>query len=208
VLERLGEVAEGQPVRGERRLCLRAQRACLEDRRPGHLVDREQPVEAAHVEGEHARPSVMFCGQAADDGGATAERHQGDPVVAAPADDRGHLLVVPGSDDDVRSVATVTCAHPQQVGSRLAAGVPDPGLVVGVHVRGAEHAAELLEQVLGQRHLGQPDLVQRDRRARSRRAEDRLDQITGGTHERLPLGRVAPPGPVHRGHLCGHCVIV
>ena len=116
----------------------------------------------------------------------------------APGDQRGDLVVRAGHDHGVRGVGAVARAHPQQVRGGLAAGVPDPGLVVEVHVRrpraGRGSAARWSSVSAG---AGQPYGVQRRRGVLGRGPEGELHQAAGGLGEGAGLGRVAPAGPVH-----------
>ena len=95
-------MTQRQAVLGQQRLGLRPTEAGLEG--GGHRVgvDGEQPVEADQVEGHHAGEVATASDQAADDGGAAAERDQRHVVGHAPVDQRCHLLVRARADHGVR----------------------------------------------------------------------------------------------------------
>ena len=91
---------QGQPVRAELVLEVRAEDAALHAGGPTGRVDLEDPVEPPEVEGD--RRAVEARLDAADDRAAAAVRHDGDPLPAAPLEDGRDLVVVTGPDDDVR----------------------------------------------------------------------------------------------------------
>ncbi|MCO4697047.1 hypothetical protein LRR80_03111 [Streptomyces sp. RO-S4] len=129
----LREVAEGEAVFGEQRLRLGAPQAGLQGGGAGDRVEVEQPVHAAQVEGDER--AVRLRGEAADDGGAAAERHGGQAVLGAQAEHGQHLLVRGGQQDGGgQGGGEVAAADAQQVGCGLAAGVADAGLGVGADV--------------------------------------------------------------------------
>ena len=203
VLEGLREVAQGQAVLGKQRLGLRATQTRLEG--GGHRVgvDREQPVEADQVEGDHAGEVAAPSDQAADDRGAAAEGDQRDAVGHAPLDQCGHLVVRARAYDGVGGVRAVAGTKPEQVGGGLAAGAVQPSLVVGEHVLRADDLLEPRQQLLGQR-LAEPDLGRIDGGC-LRGADEGIDQGERALRQRPGLGRVTPSRPVHLGRAgCAH----
>ena len=183
---------------GELRLGLGPEQAGLQHGGAGLGVHGDQPVEPAQVEGDHAGEPLAPRGQAADDRRTAAERDQRDPLLAAPGHQRRDLVVVGGAHDDVRGVGAVACAHPQQVGRGLPAGVPHAGLVVGEHVVVAEQVAQGAEQAVVDGRVREPDVLEGSHRVLLRRTERELDQAAGGLREGSGLGGIAPACPVHR----------
>ncbi len=194
-------MTQGEAVPTEQLLGARTQHPGLQHRSAGHGVHRDQPVQAGQVESDHPGEAVPTSGQAAHDRRPTPERHQGDPLLAAPRQQRGDLGVVGRDDDGIRGVPGVAVAHLQQVGGRLAAGVPHAGLVVGVHVLGADGPDEPGDVLRRQARGRDADVAQRRDGPLGGRAEGELDQVTGCVGEGVGQRRVAPAGPVHR---CRH----
>ena len=97
---------------------------------------------------------------------------------------RLHLVVVGRADDGVGRVGEVAGAGPQQVGRRLAAGAQPTGLVVGVHVLGADDRGERrAARRRRRRGAGSVDrAVGVDPVVGDR--EDQLDQAAGGLGQR------------------------
>lgn len=155
-------MAERVPVLGQQRLGLGGAQAGLEGRRAGDLVEVEQAVHAAQVEGDER--ALAAGGEAADDGGAAAEGDEGQAVFRAGGQHGEHLVVAVREDDGGRGVGDVAGAHPQQVGGGLAAGVPDAALRVRAHVPRAlsDGGLQRAAGVRVQRRGGYPDLLQRE----------------------------------------------
>ena len=102
-LERLGEVAERHPVLTQQLLGARPGHPSLQHGRAGHLVHVDQPVQSAEVDCDHPGEPLSRGGEPADDGGATAVRHDGDPPLGAEGHERLYLVVVRRAQHRVRS---------------------------------------------------------------------------------------------------------
>src|SRR5690606_20278972 len=98
----------------------------------GHRVEVGQAVHAPQVEGDEGAHAVR--GETADDGGAAAERDEGQAVFGAGGHHRDDVGVLGGQQDGRWVVGGVALADAQQVGGGLAAGVADAGLRVGAYV--------------------------------------------------------------------------
>jgi hypothetical protein len=108
-------VPECEPPRGEQLLGAGRPHAGLERRRPGHLVELDEPVQPAQVERDPG-PAGWRRPDTADHRRAAAERHDGDPLLGADPQHRDDLVVAARVDDRVRCAGRVTGALANQVG--------------------------------------------------------------------------------------------
>ena len=155
VLERLREVAQGQPVLGELLVERRAEHPGLDPRRPRDRVDLEHPVERAEVDRHRARVVVADPRlDPADDAGAAAVGDRRGAGVGAPREHRLDLGLVARAGDEVGRVLEPAAKAADDV-------------AVGL----AERVRDALAAVVGD------DLGQRGRRLQPRRGQ--LDRSSG-----------------------------
>ena len=182
-LERLRLVADGQAVRRQRLgECRPGRPGASAVTRPDPLVDGRHAGEPRQVDGDERvgrRPGV----DAADDARAAAIRDQPGSRRSGEVEDRADLGAVCGPGDGIGD--RVEAAEPQveQVGERLAAGVPDASLGIGVEevVRGNPRGRHGLDHV-------------RERREgrRGGGADLRLDERAAGVAE-MRVDVLEPP---------------
>ena len=181
---------------GQERLCLRAAQPGLEGGGHRDRVDREQPLHPDQVEAEHTGVPLAAGDETAGDRRTAAERDHGDPVATRHLEHRLHLVGVGRTDDGVGRVGEVARPSAQEVGRGLAAGAQPPGLVVGVHVVGADDGRQV-----AQRRVGDPDRWQRHRGVGVHPVvgdrEHQLHQTAGGLRQVGGAVWVAPAGRVH-----------
>ena len=193
-------MAQRQVVLGQERLGLGSAQAGLEGGGHRDRVDREQPLHPDQVEAEHPGMPRAAGDETAGDRRTTAERDHGDRVASRHLEHRLYLFGVGRPDDGIGRVGEVTRPGTQEVGRGLAASAQPPGLVVGVHMVGADDGREASEHSVGdpdrrQGHRG----VGVDPKVGDR--EHQLHQTAGGLRQVGSAVRVAPAGRVH---LCGH----
>ena len=127
VLEGLREVAEGQALAAQRRLRLRPAQAGAEAGAERAAVDLDL-TQRPEVEADQPCVNPAQGLDAADDAGAAAERHDGDPGAGADLEDASQRLRIGRHHDRVRRRFEPTAAHPHQVGVAASACVPQPVL--------------------------------------------------------------------------------
>src|SRR5690606_25374906 len=153
-------------------------------------------LHAPQVEGDEGAPAVR--GETADDGGAAAERDEGQAVFGAGGHHREDVVVLGGQQDGRRDVGEVALADAQQVRGGLAAGVADPGLRVGAYVLLADGGGQ--GAVRGRVQGGGRDrqVLQREGFLGAGLDAEQIAQQSGHRvrQGRRP-GRVAPAAPQH-----------
>ena len=159
VLEALREMPEREAVFAEQAFGVRPGDPGPENGLAGHLVEGDQPVEAAQIKRHHGAELAADRIEPADHAGAAAERDHGDAVLGAVAQDRGDGVVVAGQQHGVGRVLDAGVLAPQQVEGGLAAGAQQPIAVGGAAVLGADDPGQRVLIRLGQRRRAQLHLV-------------------------------------------------
>jgi hypothetical protein len=119
-------VADGEPVRLQRRLDRRAQDAGLDARGAAGRVHLEHAVEPAQVEADGAGVAVAHRRlDAAHDRGAAPEGDDGDLGAARPVEHGGHVGLARGQGDQVRRVGEVAAPGADRLRVGLAVGVQE-----------------------------------------------------------------------------------
>ena len=195
----LGVVPELEAVVGEAVLDLRAERAGLNARPAGLLVDREDRVHPAGVQRDDARvPAADVALDAADDAGPAAVGNDRDALLGGPLQQGGDLVLGLGLRDDVGCRPEVPPEATDLVPVGVAVGVVDPA----APVRRAEPEVGDPDAGLGHvdvRQVRRVDWVQfREAEVRLQAPAQPLDAL---------LVRVAldvPPAPVTPGAAVAH----
>jgi hypothetical protein len=203
-LERLREVAQGEPARPQLVLEVGAERPRLDARRARHVVDLEDTVESREVDRHRARVGVADPRlDASDDARPAAEGNRGRARAGAPLEQRLDVALVPGPRHQVGRVVDPPAEGTHEVAVGAAVGVRDTLVaIVADYVRQRRGRLEpRLGQVDRVEGHGLLDLVAAE-------AEPLADTRSGGLEvgaRRLgalpaPPPVLAPPHPRLRRH--------
>ena len=130
-LEALREMPERQSFGFERRLQRRSEDAGLDACGPRGAVDLEDPVETTQVDRDRSAIAVAHASlDPAADARAAAVGNGGDLRVAAPVEQRRHLLLAGREGNEVGGILEVAARPAHDVAIRLSVGVC--GALVGV----------------------------------------------------------------------------
>jgi hypothetical protein len=141
---------------------LRTEGARLHAGQARHVVDREHLVHPAEVDRDDRSRLIGRRLEASRDVRAAAERdHDGVGVDRGP-DDRGHLVLAPGIDDDVGNPPDVAGAVADEVAQAFPARMDHAIERVERDVRGADRLLELGAQAGRRGRLGDVEVVEGD----------------------------------------------
>ena len=158
--EAVREVAEGPAALVQLLLQVRPQHAGLDPRQARVVVDLQQAVEPAQVDGDDGARLARRSLEAARDVRAPAEGDENGVGVHARLQHRGHGVLVLRPDHGVGDPADVAAAVAHQVTQALAARVDDPIEGIGRDPVAPRGSLQLRSQIRRQRRLGNAELLE------------------------------------------------
>ena len=153
-----------QPRRPSWVLEVGPEHAGLDPREPGVLVDLEDLVHAAEVDGDDGALLLGQGVQAAGDVAAAAEGDEHEVGLAGQVDQGADVVLAARVDDRVGDAREVGGAQPEEVAQALAVRVHDPVEVVVGDVRRADRVGQAAADLVADARGGDVELLDRLRR--------------------------------------------